>query len=324
MKVKQSDAVKMFAAMDFKAAADWPLERLTTKINKLNAIMTDENKPKDKTLLAQAKAIVKALGKGEEVEIDAGKPVKAAAGKVKNIAPAKGKGKKVAEPEDDEEEDDEDDEEEDDEEEGEEDDEEEDEGTDEDEEEDDEDTESEDEEEDDEDLNDEDDDLSEDDEETEEEDSDDEDSEEDSDDEDDEESGEDSEDETDEEDEEVEAPVKTKKKVAGKPSKNSKPAAKKKTGDGFKSRGVIQTIVEILGKATAEKPVGRKKLIEMVNKACGGDCTGTVGQQVPRRLRSEKELNVQQNDRGFWIATGKPKIKKAVEEAPTKKKAKKK
>lgn len=336
MKVKRADAVKVMVAIGFKAAEDYADDRLASKINKLDNLMTAENKPKDKATLDLAKKIVKAVKAGDEIEVEADKPAaKGKAGKVTNIAPAKGKGK-AKPPADEDEEEDEEEEELDDEEEEEEDAEEEDE-EDLDDEEDDEDSESEDEEEDDEDLEDEDDDLTEDEDEDSEEEQEDEDSddeEEDSEaeddedsDEDDEESEEDSEDEdTDDEEDEVE--VKTKKKPAAKPGKNGKPKAKAGAAN-FKGEGVINAIVEALQKATADKPISKKKIVEYVEKKCGSGNNGrqgTVDQQVPSRLRKEKGLNVVKVEgRGYYIAAGKPKAKKPAEDAtpPAKKKAKK-
>lgn len=343
MKVAKADAVKVMVAIGFKAAEDYTDERLATKLNKFHTLLTDDNKPKDKATLTLAKAIAKATKGGDEIEIAAGKPAKG--GKVTNVAPP-AKGKKAPPPEDDDEDDGEDselDEEEEDEEDTEEeaDDEEEEEEGDEDgegededggeDEEEDEDSESEDEEEADEDdedseleeeLEDEEDDP-EDDTEEEDEDSDDEESEEDSEDEDDTEDEED--------DEEMEAPAKKpakktdNKKTA--PSKNGKPAAK----TGFPPKaGVIDAVVAILSAATAEKPVSMTKLIEKVNAKCGGDRAATIRQQVPRRLISEKGLNVVKVEgKGFYIAQGKAKGKPAAKKdgakpAPAKKKTAKK
>lgn len=293
--VSKADGVAIFKALGFaaKAVDGWSDDMLLKKLNKLPQLIDDGKKLKDKKLDKLLQEIVAHVEDGGAVELAAGKAGK----KDKAAAPAKGKakgkGKKAAADEDDEDDDSDDDEEED--------------ADDED----DDDSDSDDEEDgdDDEDGDDSDDDEEDDEEESEDEDDSDDDGDEDADDEDEDESDEEDEDdsEDDEDDEEDDVPA-TKKK--------SKDKGKGKGGkdDGAaKKPGVIQAIINCLEGATEDKPVSKKSILKVLVKKFKdreeSAMQTTINVQLPNRLKTEKGLNIQKNEKGYWIAKGKAKVK---------------
>ena len=73
MKVKKADAVRLFEALGFKTAADWPDQRFQDKLVKLPKLMEDESEhPEEEDLLKLAKQLVKAVKAEEAVEIIGG------------------------------------------------------------------------------------------------------------------------------------------------------------------------------------------------------------------------------------------------------------
>jgi hypothetical protein len=317
MKVKKADALKVFAAINFKAATGWSDDRMVVKLNKMPTLVDEATiktvLKKDKATGTLLKQIIEAVENEETVELAGGKEK---AGKTP--PPAKGKaakGKKAAAVEDD------DDEEEDDEEEDEEDEEEEEDSDDEDDEEDEDDTEDEDsddeeDEEDDDEESVEDDDES-DEEEEEDSDEDEDDSEDDEDDDDEDDSDDDDSD--DEEDEEETVATKTKNKKGAAPAKagkvdkaaakaggkNGKPEKGKAPPKKAGGAGVIGSIVEFMAAASEKKPLSKKGLLEKLKKRFpdrpGEAMMTTINIQVPNRLKVNKGILVSKNENGYWI-----------------------
>lgn len=315
----------------------WKPDRLAEKINKLPRLVDKIPKGLAADLLKLYKKVAAAVEAGDKITLGADRP----AGKGKPAAapakgkPAKGKAKPAAdeEDEDDEEESDDGD-----------DDSDEDDADDSDDDSDDaadDDTDDSDDEEDesddaadDEDGDDDADDSGDDEEDSDEEDedSDDGDDEDDADgddDTDDEDSEDDEDSDDDEEDDDVEAPAK--KKAGKKDAKPAKGAVKSAGGDG--KPGIIDSIVEFLETATAEKPLTKDKihdrLVKRFKDRNSESMWTTVNLQVPNKLRTDKGLNVQKNEKGYYIAAGKAKAAagkvkpKAEVETPVKKKVKK-
>lgn len=93
-------------------------------------------------------------------------------------------------------------------------------------------------------------------------------------------------------------------------TKSRKPQAKtkaqpKKEVQPPKTIGVIAAIIEILREADAKAPLTKKQITEQLHQRFSERefkaLSRTVGCQVPSRLRSEKELDVQQQDNGYWL-----------------------
>lgn len=93
------------------------------------------------------------------------------------------------------------------------------------------------------------------------------------------------------------APVGKAKKEKG------EPAAKKAKG-----AGIIGTIVAVLTKASAKKPVTKEEIHKVLQETYpereAKGMLSTIHIQVPNRLRNDKKLNVQKSDKGFWIEGG--------------------
>jgi hypothetical protein len=86
-----------------------------------------------------------------------------------------------------------------------------------------------------------------------------------------------------------------------KPKEKGKAPPKKAEGG-----GVIGTIVEVLSKATAKKPISKAQIADVL-AAKFPDRTReamlkTVNVQVPTRLRKEKNLNIEKNENGYFVA----------------------
>lgn len=94
------------------------------------------------------------------------------------------------------------------------------------------------------------------------------------------------------------------------------PAAKKKKATTRKSKaspkkasksrpGVIAAIVETLKSGSAKKPLTKADVVEVLVKKFPNRkplaLKRTVGCQLPSRLRSEKDLDVKENERGYWL-----------------------
>lgn len=133
---------------------------------------------------------------------------------------------------------------------------------------------------------------------------------------DDEDSDEDADDSDDDSDDDDEAPAAA--KPAKKKKKETKPAAKPAATNGKKKKGasggiksaggvgVIGSIVEFLKAGSAKKPVSKTELVEKLSARFPDrspeSMKATVNVQLPNRLRVDKELDVQKNDNGYWIA----------------------
>lgn len=112
------------------------------------------------------------------------------------------------------------------------------------------------------------------------------------------------EDESEEEEEEEAKPAKGSKKKAKKPLPSDK-AAKNKKAVEKKGPGVIDHIIGCLKKATEKKPASKSDILAyVVDKLPDRDADKmqkTIAVQVPGRLIAQKGLDVQKNDKGFWI-----------------------
>lgn len=133
--------------------------------------------------------------------------------------------------------------------------------------------------------------------------------EEEADDDDDESEEEDSDEEEEEEDDDDEddAPAKKKK---GKATKAKKAGPKKAEGP-----GVIGSIQEFLEAASEDKPLSKDAIVAKLLKRFPDrneeSLGSTVAQQVPTKLRSQKGLNIQKNDKGYYLGAKKAKKAKA-------------
>ena len=81
--------------------------------------------------------------------------------------------------------------------------------------------------------------------------------------------------------------------------------AKKKT----KSPGVVASIIEFLTKASKTRPLTKDQLLAKLAKRfpdrAESSMLRTINCQVPNRLWTDKEIEVQKNDKkpaGYWIA----------------------
>ncbi len=159
----------------------------------------------------------------------------------------------------------------------------------------------------------------------------DEDSDEDSDDEDSDEDSDDDEDEDDEEEEEKPA-KKSKKEKASKDKDGEKKKGKGRppqfAGAGGEGKpGIIASIQEFLLGASEDKPLTKKDLLKKLEERFpdrnSDSMSRTINVQVPNRLKVDKGLIVNKNDKGYWAR--KPKAGDDAEEASSKetKKAKK-
>lgn len=117
----------------------------------------------------------------------------------------------------------------------------------------------------------------------------------------DEDSEEEDSDEDDDDEEEDEYKKKSSKKKDG---KKGKAPPKSAGGDG--KPGVIASIVEFLEAATEDKPVSKDKMADKLAKRFPDrdreSMLRTINVQVPGRIKSDKGLNVEKNDKGFWIS----------------------
>lgn len=108
----------------------------------------------------------------------------------------------------------------------------------------------------------------------------------------------------------VEPPAGRAKKRA---TSSSKKASSKSTKSGnkpetLKKVGVISTIIECLSKATKTRPLSREDLLEKLTKQfpdrSADGMKKTISQQVPKRLKSDKNIDVEQTSNGkFYIDT---------------------
>ena len=97
-------------------------------------------------------------------------------------------------------------------------------------------------------------------------------------------------------------PAPTKEEEAAPKTKKGKP----EKAAGADGQGVIGSIIEFLEKATEKNPISKKELAEKLAKRFPDrDADGmakTINVQVPSRLKAAKNLNIQKNDKGYWIA----------------------
>lgn len=93
---------------------------------------------------------------------------------------------------------------------------------------------------------------------------------------------------------------------AGAPAKGKAPP-KKAGGESNKGPGVIGSIVEFLESANSKKPLSKQALVEKLCKRFpdrpSEGMAKTVNVQVPTRIRTDKGINVQKNENGYWIAS---------------------
>lgn len=84
--------------------------------------------------------------------------------------------------------------------------------------------------------------------------------------------------------------------------KKGKKAKKEK---GPKAPGVISSIIEFLGKASAKKPLSKSdladKLAERFPDKEKTSMASTINVQVPNRIRKDKGIEVSKNENGYWI-----------------------
>jgi hypothetical protein len=302
LKLTVSEALNLYAALGIKSATAWAKDpkKLASRLSKINKMegldevdLEEENPEAEKTL----EKVLQAIDAEEGIVVVADEVKKG-----KATAPAKAGKKKAAEPDEDDEDEDADEES---------DEEEDSEESDEDESDDDSDSEDDDEG-----------DESDDDEEvTDDEEEEDEDSEEDS------ESEDEDDDTEDEEDEDVPTKKTDKKasakktaptKPAGKTGKNEKAQAKNEKSakkaapvpraGRYKKDGVIGTIINTLLGASKKKPVTKDQVVKILVKKFAKDgrteaaLRSTVNSQIPSGLRVEKNVEVQKNENGYWLA----------------------
>ena len=97
------------------------------------------------------------------------------------------------------------------------------------------------------------------------------------------------------------------KKKAGKKAPAKKAPAKKASGDKKKTPGVIASIVEFLQKASSKKPITKEDIVaKLTDRFPDRDpesMAKTVNVQIPTRLMSDKDIVVEKNEKGYWIAT---------------------
>jgi len=124
----------------------------------------------------------------------------------------------------------------------------------------------------------------------------------------------------DEEDEEMETKSKLKSKSKGEKSvpAKAKPGnvAPGKKAPNFQGAGgagkpgVIDSIVEFLEKANEQKPLSKPQIVSMIKKRFPDKevsaIESTVGQNIPTKLRTARNLDIKKNEHGYWI---KPKSK---------------
>ena len=106
-----------------------------------------------------------------------------------------------------------------------------------------------------------------------------------------------------------------KKGATGTYVSNVEPTTKKKgkTKSNRKPVGIIQTIVECLQKASADKPVTREQLLARLTKRFPSRnpvaMSRTVNCQLGRRMFDERGVRVKKNDKGYWTDS-KPRVSK--------------
>lgn len=133
------------------------------------------------------------------------------------------------------------------------------------------------------------------------------------------------------EDEEEEAPkAKTKPGKAPPAKKPPKKTATEGPGRGRpagdKKVGVIQTIVQVLVDAgKKKKPISKADILAILDRKFNKNgerpnMKATVNMQVPTGLKSEKNLNVSSNDKGYWLDSN-PRIEQYLETGSMKERA---
>lgn len=107
-------------------------------------------------------------------------------------------------------------------------------------------------------------------------------------------------------DEEIELDA-GKAKPAAKDEDGDEDAPKKKASkkEGPKKVGVIASIIEFLGKASAKKPLSKADLAEKLSEKFPdkekNSMASTINVQVPNRIRKDKGIEVSKNENGYWI-----------------------
>ena len=100
----------------------------------------------------------------------------------------------------------------------------------------------------------------------------------------------------------LEAEVEELSKALAKAKKSGSRKVKKRK----KKVGVISTIIDFLNEATEENPITKeglhKRLVEKFPDRSYAGMMATVSSQVPSRLISDKGLEVEKNENGFWIS----------------------
>ena len=100
---------------------------------------------------------------------------------------------------------------------------------------------------------------------------------------------------------------KSKSPATAKQSPAKKDAPKKSLAkkSGEKKGGVIASIIEFLTAASASKPLSKQALCAKLKERFPDReelaLSRTINCQVPTRLRTDKELDVQKNDDGYWL-----------------------
>lgn len=83
---------------------------------------------------------------------------------------------------------------------------------------------------------------------------------------------------------------------------DEKPKKEKKE----KRPGVIATIAEVLEGASEEKPVTKDDILKVLVKKFpdreADSMKKTINVQVPTQLRNKKDINVQKNEKGYYVA----------------------
>lgn len=106
----------------------------------------------------------------------------------------------------------------------------------------------------------------------------------------------------------AEKPKKKGKKADADDDDDAVPVKKKapKKAGGKKGPGVISSIAEFLNKTSAKKPLSKdeivEKLVERFPDRSAESMASTVTIQLGGRLKKEKGLNINKNDKGYFIA----------------------
>jgi hypothetical protein len=91
-----------------------------------------------------------------------------------------------------------------------------------------------------------------------------------------------------------------------KDASKAKPGAKKGASkDSDKKPGVIATIFAIVQKATASKPMSREDvfaaLVDAFPERDADALKSTVQTQLPSRISKERNVQIEKNEKGYWI-----------------------